>query len=174
MEIEAVHYTKKRDWQLKPIVINNRNSFGKKPTGGLWTSPVNSSWGWKDWCESEDFGDLRLCRKIYLSVSLNNALVIDSERDLQKLTWRNNPITRFPKLELPFGFGSSPDFERMREKGIEVIHLTEQGQWDTCLSEPLNLYGWDCESLLILSTNAVKSWVTEVEHDFAEETTQQG
>ena len=26
-----------------------------KPDKGLWASPVNAEWGWKDWCEAEDF-----------------------------------------------------------------------------------------------------------------------
>jgi len=26
-----------------------------KPTGGLWTSPIDSEFGWKDWCTAEDF-----------------------------------------------------------------------------------------------------------------------
>lgn len=32
-----------------------RNSYWVKPTGGLWTSPVKSEWGWKQWCEAEQF-----------------------------------------------------------------------------------------------------------------------
>lgn len=34
---------------------NIKNKYGNKPDGGLWLSPVNSKWGWKDWCESERF-----------------------------------------------------------------------------------------------------------------------
>ncbi len=33
-----------------------RNSRLLKPeTGGLWSSPKKSLWGWKDWCDSEMF-----------------------------------------------------------------------------------------------------------------------
>jgi hypothetical protein len=41
------------------------------------------------------------------------------------------------------------DFERMRADGYDGVHLTEQGQWRTRLTE-LNLYGWDCESTIWL------------------------
>ena len=26
-----------------------------KPDGGLWTSPINSEYGWKEWCDAEQF-----------------------------------------------------------------------------------------------------------------------
>jgi len=26
-----------------------------KPAGGLWASPVDAEFGWKDWCEQEEF-----------------------------------------------------------------------------------------------------------------------
>lgn len=32
----------------------NRECFCK-PFGGLWSSPENSTWGWRDWCEAENF-----------------------------------------------------------------------------------------------------------------------
>jgi len=34
--------------------ITNANTWCK-PYGGLWTSPVDSKWGWKDWCKAEEF-----------------------------------------------------------------------------------------------------------------------
>jgi hypothetical protein len=39
------------------------------------------------------------------------------------------------------------DFEKI-SKYAEGISLTSVGQWETRLSEPINLYGWDCESTL--------------------------
>ena len=37
-----------------------KNKRWEKPDGGLWTSPKNSKWGWKDWWISSEF---RLTRR---------------------------------------------------------------------------------------------------------------
>ena len=31
------------------------NAIWSKPDKGLWGSPVDSDWGWKEWCEAEDW-----------------------------------------------------------------------------------------------------------------------
>ena len=36
-----------------------KNTSFTKPDGGYWASPVDSSWGWKDWCEVEDFSECK-------------------------------------------------------------------------------------------------------------------
>lgn len=46
----------------------------------------------------------------------------------------------------------------MKNDGIECIHLTESGQWNTRLTRPLNLYGWDCESILILNESCISNY----------------
>ena len=50
-----VHFgaTKYNPELVQPI----KNENWAKPKGGLWTSPVNSEWGWKHWCEAESFRD---------------------------------------------------------------------------------------------------------------------
>jgi len=51
----AARYNPKK---FKPI---SDVSFGNKPTGGLWTSPVDSEYGWREWCEQESFGNIKQC-----------------------------------------------------------------------------------------------------------------
>ena len=56
---------------IKPI----ENSF-VKPEGGLWASPFHSAYGWKEWCQHEDFGDLT---SSFIFAFEGNVLVINSE-----------------------------------------------------------------------------------------------
>ena len=35
-------------------LIENQD-FVNKPMGGLWASPVSSKYGWKEWCNAENF-----------------------------------------------------------------------------------------------------------------------
>lgn len=55
--IKYVHYG---HTAFKPelfMEIKNQEMF-VKPKGGLWASPIQSKFGWKDWCKSENF---RVC-----------------------------------------------------------------------------------------------------------------
>lgn len=54
---EYIHYGSSH---FDPLLMTNRPKSNittciNKPNAGLWASPVNSNWGWKDWCESEQF-----------------------------------------------------------------------------------------------------------------------
>ena len=141
-DLELIHYGAS---EYKPdLYVEVKNQGWVKPSGGLWTSPVKSNWGWKDWCLAENF---RICdgsnsfRLRFKETS--KILVIDSLRDLEML----------PKSKLAYSKRFSkeyPDFEVLT-KECDAIWLTERGQRETHLSHPLSLYGWDCESVLILN-----------------------
>lgn len=141
--------------------IKNRK-FNIKPEGGMWTSPKKSLYGWIDFCKREDFRlpdgfingfefQLKPKSKVY---------IIDSFIDLIKVPY---------KLIDPFynniQFGQNfIDYEEMA-KEYDAIWLTVNGQWETRLPEinglmdfdgrSINLYGWDCESLLILNKDCI-------------------
>ena len=42
--------------RIKPI---QNQPYFCKPIGGLWASPVDAKYGWKQWCTDEDFMDCR-------------------------------------------------------------------------------------------------------------------
>ena len=42
-------------------------------------------------------------------------------------------------------------------KTWDAIFLTEKGQRETRFTHPKNLYGWDCESVLILNSNIIQT-----------------
>lgn len=136
-----IHYGSKVFDQnaFKPI----KNKTWVKPKGGLWTSPINSKWGWKDWCEMEGFRDCDKNNSFTLQLKdETKVFVIDSFQDLQ-----NAPLITITSGNYKSQF---LDFELIA-KTFDAIWLTEKGQDETRLTYPLSLYGWDCESVLLLN-----------------------
>jgi len=143
---------------MKVISYGNGNSFDKekwndiinchfKPKGGLWTSPIDSKYGWKNWCQDNEFGDL----SEYFELEISGVIcTINSVYDLQKL-----PILRNKEF-WPYNY---IDFQLMKRNGIDAIHLTEKGErttrftmWDDC---DVSLYGWDCETVFIMNKDCI-------------------
>ena len=146
--MKVVHYTKPF-FKIRPITI--KNADGKtglfiKPLGGLWCSPLDSEYGWIDWCRAESFGDIDHKQRVILDIELTNFAVIDSVEDSE---------TKLPWYQLHHLF-QAIDFEKMVRQGIDGVHLTIKGQEDTRLSAHWSLYGWDCETILILNERCIK------------------
>ena len=128
---------------VAPIVDDPQRAGMKKPSGGLWTSPVNSKYGWKDWCEAESFGTLQ--EWVFLDF-VGRVLTIDCVNDLDQLDWYTPDY--FLGLCKPSQY---PLFEPLLPH-YDAIHLTEEGHWSTRLPPgPRDFYGWDCETVLILN-----------------------
>lgn len=132
--MKLIHYgeTKYDPDRVKPI----RNQW-IKPKGGLWTSPIDSNYGWIDFC---DFRPID--KDEYFEVILTDncrILKIDSFEDF---------------IVLPFMDDKYLDFEEI-SKEYDVIWLTEKGESETRCEYPKSLYGWDCESVLILNPSVI-------------------
>jgi hypothetical protein len=131
--------------EYKPELVQPvKNENWVKPKGGLWTSPVNSEWGWKHWCEAENFRDCNEENSFKLLLNFDaKVFIIDSLNDLKNAPLVDYKIgSSYKKMYL--------DFETLA-KTYDAIWLTEKGQSQTHLSRPINLYGWDCESVLIMN-----------------------
>jgi len=137
--------------KFKPI----RNKyFFPKPHGGLWACPVDSNHSWKQWCEGNNFNIEHL--KDYFNFTLkDNAriLVIDSPDDMKEKFIFQKPKKEYDPVELMSKWNI--DFLAM-SKIYDVIYLTEKGEVTTRFHSNYNLYGWDCESILILNKNIIK------------------
>jgi len=112
-----------------------------KPKGGLWTSPINSNYGWKEWTIDNAFME----HPLYFELELKDSakiLRIDSIEDLKELTWIDTEY-------LPY-----IDFEAL---DYDAIWLTESGLW-SCTSYDIgrDLYGWDVETVLILNKEVIR------------------
>ena len=139
-----IHFGSSRYNKSKVHPIKNENWC--KPKGGLWTSPINSNYGWKEWCEAENFRDCFFENSFKLKLKDDAKIfIIDSLSDLQKAPLVDFKIgEHYQKQYLNF---------ELIANSYDAIWLTEKGQHQTHLSYPLSLYGWDCESVLILNPN---------------------
>ena len=145
------HYGCKSFDSEKFDTVKNRPHWCK-PTGGLWSSPVdkNEIDGWAEWCRNEEFNIN--CLKEYFDFTLREdarIAVINTLHDLEVLIYKY-------AQELEDGITVKSrvlDFERMCDV-YDAIELTSPGQQDTRFTNP-DLYGWDCHSLLVLNPNVV-------------------
>ena len=127
--------------EIKPELIKPIKNSWVKPKGGLWASPINSAYGWKEWCEAEEFGNLSSSFSFEFE---GNVLVIDSLHDMDKLPWFEQGTGCY-----------AIDFEKINADGFDAILLTEKGQNETRFTFPRSLYGWDCESIVIMNPDRI-------------------
>lgn len=114
--------------------------FRNKPKGGLWTSPVDSEYGWCDWSKDNEYGDL----SSHFDLDFEGTVFeIDSVEDMNDLPWIEQGNMHFVSFE-PLVF-----------MGYDAIHLTAKGEQETRLIYPKDLYGWDCETVLVMNRNAI-------------------
>ena len=130
--------------KFKPI--QNRK-FWTKPIGGLWGSPLDTDWGWKDWCLDENFRVDRL-KDSFKFTLMNSArmLSITSPEDFDPL----------PKLEGSDVFKSMVclDFEELC-KNYDAIEVAFGGDLDF-----ETLLGWDCDSILVFNPDVVREIIS--------------
>jgi len=140
--MQLIHWgASKYDPELfKPI---SDAPFDTKPIGGLWASPVNSDFGWKEWTEIESYGETNE----YFNLEFNgDLLVIDTLTDLGELPWIECDRIHFISFQAMCAGGFSYD----------AIHLTEAGERATRWTRPRTLYGWDCECVLVLNPDSIR------------------
>jgi hypothetical protein len=138
--------------QFMPARLDSdREKAWCKPFGsGLWTSPFKRCYSWltfliqDGWCP----GDVPLERCDYWLIDPEptaRVYVIDDLLDLRRLLDAHGhaPLRKFGMTRQWIDFTSA-------SLEYDAIHLTENGQWATRLTEP-NLYGWDVECVLWLN-----------------------
>lgn len=125
------------------VPVSNKEYFNK-PYGGLWTStyrPETHDSEWVEWCRDEAFGNVNSLAWHVLTPKADARIyTVNTLDDLHKLchTYR---------LACEYEYLTCLDFETMSRE-YDGIHLTSNGQVETRLSYPENLYGWDVESTL--------------------------
>ena len=110
----------------------------RKPREAFWTSTWDerTGSGWTRWCDNENFRGPE--HNIWLLTPAPDArlFTVDSYADLDRLHSRYGVDHHgVDGLDWP---AIAADYDG--------VHLTDDGQWRTRLSQPYDLYGWDCGS----------------------------
>lgn len=138
--------------KFKPV--DPLNSWGivvNKPTGGLWASPVDSKWGWADWCKSEEFKTDTLDKNFTFKLSPNAKIyVIDNLQDLIAVSDFENP--RMDHM------GTGINVERLMDEGYDGLYVTAKA----VISFRYNvapgikdLNSWDVESICVFNKDVI-------------------
>ena len=142
--------------------FNMIKNYGFKPKG-LWASPVNAAYGWKEWCESEEFHTERLNSSFRFTLS-NKAkiLKIRTEKDIMdylilsdytKDRIKNDKCLKITKnIKIYTSTSDRFNLSKLAEDydGIELF-----------LSDNYNslrysvFYSWDCDSICIWNKDII-------------------
>lgn len=129
--------------------VTNRDTLRIKPDGGLWASRVDAKYGWRDWCENAEFGLESLKTHFcFLITPAAKVFHLYTSKDLDRLPHRNDCHDQWEFY---------PDFEQMVIDGWDAIelHLSDTDiSWGND-SLHFRLYGWDCDSILIMNPKIV-------------------
>ena len=148
MSKKYIHYGNNEFCRDLFTKIRNREMF-VKPWGGLWASPVDARNGWKDWCINEHFHVDRLKESFTFTLSdTANVLHLYDVEQLRDL----------PQLTMRFMTWTCLDFEQLLADGYDAVelHLSDEKNSDGFLDGLYwELYGWDCDSILIMNPEVV-------------------
>lgn len=123
--------------------IKNRHIPWTKPDArsGLWGSPVDSEWGWRQWNESEKYVECNDEESFKFRLKPGNkVLTLKTKSDIEGIPELGT--TGFPMPIL--GDEYHPDFEKLASM-IDAIEIEDIAPFY------MSLYGWDCESILVLN-----------------------
>lgn len=119
------------------------------PYAGMWGSPINSINGWKNWCEDNDFDQYRLNKSFIFTLKEDsNILHVRDNNELQDLKLLHCFDRRKPRCRDDL---YCMDFEKLRdafEYDAMEVHITTNEIY-------FGLYGWDCDSILILNPDCI-------------------
>lgn len=155
---EYIHYGNKKFKEELFRPIKNIENF-VKPNGGLWASRITKErpYGdWREWVDAEHFSN-----EFGEKYGRDNFFKFQLKKDANILTIkRAEELLALPKIgaifPLPFVV---LDFEKLAKEydGIEVL-MSEEDKLDLEIGKGLywELYGWDCDSLLVFNKDIVE------------------
>ena len=120
-----------------------RHDISTKPSGGLWGSPIKAKYGWKNWCQDNEFRECLEENSFRFKLDDNaNILCINNVDDLNFLPQIKGEL--IPPVWVLL------DFEELKRQydAIEVNISNDYGLY-------WKLYGWDCDSILVMNSDVV-------------------
>ena len=143
MSKRYIHYGHKSFDRNRFVPIRNRRVF-TKPDGGLWVSPINAEYGWKQWCEENEFRECRTGNSFTFTLTPDAKVLYLCSAD---------SLGSLPQIkdELALSDWCMLDFEKLLELGYDAVEISitasPQLYW--------SLYGWDCDSILVMNPEVI-------------------
>lgn len=144
------------------IDLNNEHKgFLFKPDEGFWGSPVDAEYGWKEWCENEEFGNYDFNKPVYWTLTSGKILQVNwdevENKETSNLTKYIKPIYVNPVMIGDYCSYSILDWDEMLKDDIVAVQLMD-GYIGHCFKYDLEerFNGWDCESIVVLDKSRLK------------------
>ena len=142
--VTYIHYGHK-EFDINKFMVPKNRQFLNKPLGGLWASKTDTEFGWKDWCEKEDYSFCDRNQSFMFKISDNaNVIYINCVEDVKKLPDQ--------KTDLSLTCIKTVDFEQLIDDGVDAIEFNISMDWGLYMA----LYGWDCDSMLVLNPDVIE------------------
>lgn len=133
----------------KGILCHGKNKFINKPDYGLWASPVDTDFGWKEFCTNEDFRTDRLSESFTLELSDDAKVFTVTKLD-------DIPSNYISEIKARHGAElHNLNFDRIMEDydAMELIH--SKGRYNE-LHYSL-FYSWDVDSIVIWNPQIIRT-----------------
>ena len=138
---------------LTPTSIN-------KPTKAFWGSPINATFGWKEWCIREDFGNYDWENPIKWKLEKNSKILkidwCDLQNNIELLKKYINIPIESQKLGFRY-FMASLDFNKLFEDNIIAVQLLDGSIGHRFTMDIEMMFNsWDCESIVVLDETKIE------------------
>lgn len=133
--------------KVKPL----KRHLTDKPSGGLWASPVDTDWGWKNWCNAEEFRECDEKNSFKFRLKPGSKVwYISTEEDIS-----GAPLDmRYGEVLIGLIHREGPiDFLKLPKMGIDAIELSHDK--DYCAMHDI-FYSWDCNSIVVFNPDCVE------------------
>lgn len=136
--------------------LNGRGSINK-PKKALWGSPVDAEFGWREWCESEDWwpgGEPDYFDKSFKWTLKEGSkiLTINKVSDL-------DTIDKQGYFKHHGFFDIELDFKKILDDGYSAVELVMEDQYigHMGISDlEMSFNSWDCQSIVVLDSETVE------------------
>lgn len=148
MKREYIHYGHKHFDKSLFKEVRGWDNCTNKPYGGLWGSPVDTDWGWMNWCVSEQFHLDRYKDSFKFTLENGSKVFhIRNRNDIFKL-----PVAKYPDPNSFSCIGWYYDWDKIAKKYDAVeLHFSN----DYSLFHDV-FYCWDVDSIIVLNPDIIR------------------